>query len=457
MVFFAQGHRTGMDRHLKHILIAVALFTLGFATITGGLYWLDAQRRHTVVLGAGDKGGESYQIATAIAHLAAKYDPQLKIIVAETGGAGQNNRMLQRGLLQLGTIQANTLLGPNIRLVTSLYPDAFQLLVRTDSGIRSVADLRGKTIALPPRESGEYRTFLFLTRHYGLTLRDMRLVSMSSRAAIWAITHGAVDAMFRVRAPGNMEIRQAIQTGTVRLLPIPHARALKLAQPALEPGVIPAGSYRGAPPVPAEDLPVPVVPRLLVTSTNVPPEIIERITALIYDHRLELSEMTPLGGFLADPAELGRIVLPLHEGARRYYERDKPSFLQENAEVLALYLTILAGIVSLLLRLNNRRQKQRVDAYNRELIAIYNEAVLDENPKPEVYRDKMMSLFARVLKDAEDGNINASGFAFLSFAWDELNDAIIEVMQEKSRERGKTGGKADDRSAPDLAPAGGNA
>jgi len=147
--------------------------------------------------------------------------------------------MLQKGLLQLATIQADTRAGPQIRLVTSLYPDAFQLLVRTDSDINSIADLKGKTIALPPRESGQYRSFLFLTRHYGLTPRDMRMISMSSRAAVWAITHGAVDAMFRVRAPGNAEIREAIQSGKVRLLPIEHSRALKLAEPALEPGVIP--------------------------------------------------------------------------------------------------------------------------------------------------------------------------------------------------------------------------
>ena len=448
-----------MSRSVRNILIAVVLFTLGFAVISGSVRWLDAQREHTVILGAGDKAGETHVIATAIARLARKYDPKLRIIVAETGGSGQNNRMLQQGLLQLATIQADTRAGPQIRLVTSLYPDAFQLLVRTDSGIRSIADLRGKTIALPPRESGQYRSFLFLTRHYGLTVRDMRMISMSSRAAVWAITHGAVDAMFRVRAPGNAEIREAIQSGQVRLLPIEHSRALKLAEPALEPGIIPAGSYRGAPPVPEKDLPVPVVRRLLVSSEDVDPDIVERVTSLVYDHRLELSEMTPLGGFLADPADLGSIALPLHEGARRYYERDKPSFLQENAEVLALYLTILAGAVSLLLRLNARRQKQRVDAYNRELIAIYNEAVLDEDPKPEIYRDKMMNVFARVLKDAEDGNINTSGFEFLSFAWDELNDAIIEVMQEKlEAKRSNRAGARQDGSARDhgLSPAGGS-
>ncbi len=418
---------------IRNIFIAVLLITLGFALIGGGLLWIDSNRTHVVVLGAGDKDGESYQLASAIARLAQKYDPQLRIIVAETGGSGQNNRMLQHNLLQLGTIQADTRAAPNVRLVTSLFPDAFQLLARNDSGIASVADLRGKTIALPPRTSGQYRSFLFLLRHYGLALRDVRLVSMSSRAAVWAISHGAVDALFRVRAPGNRELKQAIASGRVRIVPIPHARALKLAQPALEEGVIPAGSYRGAPPVPAEDLPVPVVRRLLVSTTAVDPDIIERITRLLYDYRLELSEMSPLGGFLAAPAELAGIALPLHEGARRYYERDQPTFLQENAEVIALYLTILAGAVSLLLRLNARRQKARVDAYVRELIGIYNEAVLDEQPREEHYRDRMMEIFARVLKDAEDDNINTSGFEFLSFAWDELNDAIIDIIQEKKR------------------------
>ncbi len=420
-------------RGIRNIFITVIFITVGFTLIGGALLWLDANRTNVVVLGAGDKDGESFVYARAIARLAEKYDPQLKIIVAETGGAGQNNRMLKENLLQLATIQADTRAAPNVRLITSLFPDAFQLLARNDSGIMAVADLRGKTVALPPKASGQYRSFLFLMRHYGLSLRDVRLVSMSSRAAVWAITHGAVDAMFRVRAPGNHELKQAIASGHVRIIAIPHARALKLAQPALEEGVIPAGSYRGAPPVPKEDLPVPVVRRLLVSTTDVDPDIVERVTALLYDHRLELSEMTPLGGFLASPSELSSIALPLHEGARRYYERDQPTFLQENADLLALYLTILAGAVSALFRLNTRRQKARVDAYVRELIGIYNEAVLDEKPREEHYRDRMMEVFARVLKDAEDDNINASGFEFLSFAWDELNDAIIDIAQEKKR------------------------
>ena len=440
-----------MGASLRHILGAVILFTLGFFIIAAGLVWLDASRTHVLVIGAGGKSGEAHAMISAIARLAARYDPKLKIIVAETGGSDQNRELLEKGLLQLATLQADTPVGPKVRLVTSLYPDVFQLLVRKDRDIHSVADLKGRSVALPSRSSGQYRSFLFLAGHYGLGPQDMKLVSMSSRAAAWAIVHGGVDALFRVRAPGNRELRNIIHSNTVKILPIPHTRALKLVQPAIEEGVLPAGSYRGAPPVPERDLPVPMVRRLLVAGADVPPALVERVTRLIYEHRRELATTIPLSGFIAQPSELFNHPIPLHEGARRYYERDKPSFLQENAELLALYLTILAGAISILLHLNNRRQKARVDAYNRELIALYNQAVADENPREEYYRDRMMEIFARVLKDAEDDNINTTGFEFLSFAWDELNDAIIEIIHEKrkrERERKRVDGGRRLRSSP---------
>lgn len=420
-----------MSNYFGRLIVILVLFTVGFILLAVGLRYSEIHKNHVLVFGAGSQGGESYEFANAISELAKKYDPQLNIIVAETGGSGQNNRMLQAGHLQFATLQADTKAGPDTRLVTMLYPDAYQLLVREGRGINSIADLRGKTMGLPSKSSGQYRSFFFLAEHYGLKEADINVINMSSNASSWALSQGAIDGIFRVRAPGNSGLKSMIQKGDVKLLPIEHSQALRLEQPAIRAGLIPSGSYQGYPAVPNKDLPTPTVQRLLVASENVDSDIVERVTNLIYENKRELTDFSPLAGFLANPSDLVSASLPIHEGAQKYFSRDDPSFLQENVEIFAFYITLLVGVASMLLQISSRRQKERVDAYNRELIAIYNQAVDDETPENSYYRNEMMDIFARVLKDSEDGNISSNGFEFLSFAWDELNDAIIDILNER--------------------------
>ncbi len=71
---------------------------------------------------------------------------------------------------------------------------------------------------------------------------------MSEDAANFAMELGQVDAVFRVRAPGNDIIRSLIGDRKLRLIPIEQAQALALKQPVIAPGIIPRGSYRGSPP-----------------------------------------------------------------------------------------------------------------------------------------------------------------------------------------------------------------
>lgn len=421
---------------MNRILLMIAMLSVGFFSIAAGLFFVDKNKHNVLVIGAGLKGGEAYAMASAIAILAKKYDPGLNIIVAETGGSSQNNRMLQKNRLQLATIQADTKAGSDTRLISMLYPDAYQILVRNDRGIETISDLRGKTIGLPSKSSGQYKSFFFLARHYGISENDLNIINMSSKAASWALSQGAVDAVFRVRAPGNPGLESMIKKGGVKLLAIYQSDALRLEEPAIREGEIPAGSYQGFPPVPEIDLPTPTVQRLLVSSKNVNNELIKRVTRLIYENRRELSDYSPLAGFLASAPDLASSALPLHQGAQTYFDRDAPSFLQENADVFAFYATLLAGIISVLIQLNSKKQKMRINAYNRELIEIYNKAIADEAPAVSHYRNVMMDIFARVLKDSEDGQLSANGFEFLSFAWDELNDAIIDIVREKTEHAG---------------------
>ena len=422
---------------INRMLLALVLFTAAFTVGLLVKQQLDAHKETTIIIGAGDADGESFAIITAVEALARKYEPNLHIIVAETGGSQANVDLLDRDLIDAAAIQANVSLVPKVRLITQMYPDAYQLIARSDAQIASVADLSGKTVALSGTSGAQRTAFIELIEHYGLREADMRLIRMSEAGASWELDNGGVDAKFTIRAPGNPLLREQVQGRDVVFVPIEQAAALRLNQSVIEAGVIPRGSYQGSPPIPPSDLQTAVVPRILVSSKAVEPEVIETLTRLIYDHRRELTEAVPLLGFMSETDSLLASRLPLHEGARAYYTRNDPSFLQENAEVLAFYLTIVAGLISLLLRLNGRRQKSRSDGYARELVQIYNDAVEDPAPELAPYRNRLMTVFASIVRDAEAGQLSSNGFDFLSFTWDEMNDAVEEVIRTKA-EGGRT-------------------
>ena len=418
------------------ILLVVLLFTAALAAAILALRLLEAERTTTIVIGAGSKSGESFAVATAIADMAELYEPHLDIVVAESAGSSENLRLLSEGLIEAATLQADSKVDARLRLVTELYPDAYQILARRDAGIRRVSDLRGKRVAVPGAGSGQTRSFLGVAAHYGVGEAEMELVPMTEGARRFAILRGEVDATFAVRAAGNAALQDLIELGDLVMVPIDQAEALQLRLPGVRAGRVPRGSYRGAPALPEQDLETAVVSRLLVSSETVDAETVESLTRLIYEHRQELSERVPLLGFLADPSDLMSSAVPLHDGARAYYTRDEPTFLQENVEVLAFYTTLMIGVVSMLLQINARRQKSRADSYNRRIVELYNQVIDDPDPNPLAYRNASMEIFGEVVRDTEAGLISSNGFEFLQFTWDEINDAIQEVLQIKGRAPG---------------------
>ena len=142
-------------------------------------------------------------MASAIAHVVSRSHPGIRIAVISTGGSSENMTLLAKGKLELALVQADAISRDNVSLLAVLYPDLFQLVVRTDSGIEKLKDLEGSKIALPPVTSGQYHAFWFLANHYGLAPERINAIPMTTSAADNAIVNGEVDAVFRVRGPRN--------------------------------------------------------------------------------------------------------------------------------------------------------------------------------------------------------------------------------------------------------------
>jgi TRAP transporter TAXI family solute receptor len=409
-----------MIRMSIRALSVVALFVL--AALTAGIALRETTVSQRVTIAAGPDEGEAHALATAIAEVAERHYPRLSVEVVETAGAGQNMRLLEEGRVELATVQADARMGPSARMIAILYPDVFQLIVREDSGIERVADLVGKRIALPPQGGGQFSTFWFLAEHYDLDPAGLQAVPMSPASASWALIDGAVDATFRVRAAGNPAILELIEAVPTRLIPLGQAAAMQLRRPALQPGTIPRGSYRGFPALPESDLPTVAVQRLLIARGSLDDAVALKLTRILFERRRELMNLTSL------PPNLGGgTYIPVHPGAQQFYDRDRPSFIQENAEPLALVVTLAALMISGLVQLGSRRRKRRIDLYNKEVLDLA--ASLDRSTdlnEVRRCRERLFELAAGVVEDAEVGLISPEGFNFFWFTWSMVNGRVEE-------------------------------
>ena len=292
-------------------------------------------------------------------------------------------------------------------------------------------DVKGRRVAVST--SAEAESLLIAIEHFGLLKEDFESIEMSHSSARWAILDGAIDAIFSVEPPGSIYIHSLTESGC-RLVSIPYASAIQLDHPALEPGVIPAGSYHGEPPLPNVDLATVFVPRLLVARYDVDPEVVESFTEVIFERQRELATLAPMAGFAEAPQLRGRKSLPIHPGAVRFYSRDKPTFLQENAEPIGLIVTLVGIGLAVFVNLNARRRKRRLFGANRLLLDL--NAKIDDCTSESELKDlkkRLNHLVDQVDKGVERGSISQEGFELFSFTWQAVSEHINTKADELVR------------------------
>lgn len=402
------------------IIWMVAIFAL--------VLWLGGTRLSRVTVAGGPAGSETLLLSQAIADVLNEAKLGFRVMVFETGGSSENLRLMENRRIDLGTMQADTPASDDVLGIATLYQDAYHLIARDEANINSFADLPGHRIAIPPVASGQFNSFWFLADHYGLQPESLTALPMSEEAANFAMERGQVEAVFRVRAPGNKAIRELIGDKNLHLVPIEQSEALALKQPAIAQGVIPLGSYRGYPALPRQDLATAVVERLLVVRSDMDPNLIYKLTRAIYENRSEIMEISKLAGFIGPLPSDSESVITAHPGARAYYDREKPGFLQQNARLVSAMLYMIAIICSGLLALRThwvRTHRLRMHAFNKRLMDIAT-AARHENETGQLLQCKhhLMDILEEVVGDLENEKVNQEEFEHFSFTWQAV-DALV--------------------------------
>jgi TRAP transporter TAXI family solute receptor len=384
------------------------------------------------VIAAGPRGGDSFDLATSIAEVVEARYPRMDIEVFETHGSSENVRLLESGHADFAAIQSDVKSDGSVHAVASLYFDAYQLWVAEDSDIHSPADLAGHKVAIGPRGSGHYESFWFLIEHYGVQPDELLALPMSRGAANFAMRKGQVDAIFRVHAVGNEGIRELTEFLPVRLIPIDQARALAIKHPAVSPGSIARGSYRGYPPLPQQDEPTAEVERFLVARAGLDASVVHDFTRVLFEERSQLIAQNALAGFIADPNSKGKLALPIHEGARRYYDREKPNFWQKNTRILAptLYVIVISSSAFFAIRSRiQARRRVRMTHFNIDLMDIADLAEKTHQREELLpLRDRLVKMLRAVVVDLDQERVNQNEFEHFSFTWNAVDRLVRDRL-----------------------------
>ncbi|MGE5147368.1 MAG: TAXI family TRAP transporter solute-binding subunit [Candidatus Eiseniibacteriota bacterium] len=203
-----------------------------------------------------------------------------------------------------------------LRGVAAIYPNYIQLVATKASGIKTIADLKGKRISVGAPKSGTELNTRAVLKAAGLSYSDMGKVEYLSFAeSVELMKNRQIDATLQSAGLGVASIRDLAATNDITVVAIPAALVEKIGAPYIS-ATIPAGTYRGQ----DADVQTAAVVNFLVTQTGVKADLVYQMTKAMFENLDTLVAAHKAASAIKLANALKGMPLPLHPGAERYYK-----------------------------------------------------------------------------------------------------------------------------------------
>ena len=301
---------------LPALVLAVAAFILAYQ-------FVDPAPPNTLTLSAGSKDGAYYKYAESYrGYLESR---GIHVNILESAGSQENVERLTAGKVDVAFVQGGVASPKNTTLSSlgSLYYEPLWVFVRSDVSIKSLADLKGKSIAVGLEGSGTRVLSLQLLQENAVNGKNANLSSVAGGKAVDALLNGKVDAVFLVAGSRADTVQQLNQNAKVKLLSFTRAQAYTRRIPTLSLLNLPEGTLSLIKNIPAEDTTLLATTATLLVNKNTHPALqglLMQAAAYVHGGRSLFSKAGefPTSGYTA---------ITLSKQAQRYY-KSGPPFLQ---------------------------------------------------------------------------------------------------------------------------------
>ena len=278
----------------------------------------------------GGTSGVYYPLGVAIGKIYSAKIPSAKTQVQATKASVENLNLLEQGRGEIAFTLGDSLKAAwegdaeagfkkklsKLRTIGAIYPNYIQIVATAESGIKTLADLKGKSLSVGAPKSGTELNSRAILKAAGMTYKDIGKVEYLPFAeSVDLMKNRQLAATLQSAGLGVASLKDLSNSNEINVVSVPKEIVDKIGPPFIA-ATIPANTYKGQ----DKDVPTAAVVNFLVTNSDVPDDLAYQMTKLVFESLPDLqSAHAAARDIKLETAALGSPV-PLHPGAIRYYK-----------------------------------------------------------------------------------------------------------------------------------------
>ena len=277
----------------------------------------------------GGEAGTYYGFGSVLAQYVTNNADGIDVTAVTSGGSQANIEDLDADFAQLGFSQSDVMsyafagsrtfeeIGAidSIKTVAALYMEQVQI-VTMDPEIKTVADLKGRSVSIGALGSGVYFNAIDVLGVYGMTEEDIKPVYQSFGDSAESLKDHKIDAAFIVSGAPTTAITDLSTSGNVYLVSIEDEKADELIalSPYYSKYTVPADTY-GLP----EDANTVAIAAVVLANKDVSDDDVYAFVSTIFENVDAITEQHAKGGELSLDFAASVTDVPYHAGAAKYF------------------------------------------------------------------------------------------------------------------------------------------
>jgi TRAP transporter TAXI family solute receptor len=278
----------------------------------------------------GGTSGVYYPLGVAIGKIYSDKIPNVKTQVQATKASVENLILLQQGRGEIAFALGDSLKAAwdgdeeagfkskldKLRTIGAIYPNYIQVVATAESGIKTLSDLRGKSLSVGAPKSGTELNSRAILTAAGLTYKDIgKIEYLPFAESVDLMKNRQLNATLQSAGLGVASLKDLSTSSDITVVAVPKEVVDKIGPP-FKSVMIPANTYTGQ----DKDVPTAAVVNYLVTSSAVTDDLAYQMTKLIFESLPELANAHASGKEIKLENAAGPSPVPLHPGAIRYYK-----------------------------------------------------------------------------------------------------------------------------------------